>query len=152
VLAESPRGFTGRTMIIGDAAGDWAKVEVSYDHIAVRRPEPTGTSATNFIAVGVMGVFTEPLMHALVPDDPDASTRYERYLQVLTDTTGDIDLERTKTLLRDHGAGPGRASICKHAPEFQTLGSVIFRPAQRSALIAKGRPCETDYCEVDLFD
>jgi predicted choloylglycine hydrolase len=154
VLAEGPRGFTGRTMIVADAAGDWAKIEVGFNQIAVRRPEPDAAYRTNFVAAGVMGVFTERATHDLVlsrREDPDAYRRYDRYLDVLTKAAGGIDVATAIALAQDHDGGPGSGSICKHSQAFRTLGAVVFQPAQRRALIANGPPCETEFIEIGLF-
>jgi hypothetical protein len=150
VLRDSPRGYTGRTMIVGDASGQWAKVEVTYSHMEVFRPEPDALYPANFITAGVSGTYVGATTHPLVTNrsqKPNQYVRYDRYMTLLTRTAGNIHLAFAQQLLRDHDGDPGASSICKHA-EGSTLDAMIFEPELGRAWVLKGRPCENEFHEV----
>jgi isopenicillin-N N-acyltransferase-like protein len=152
VLRESPRGYTGRTMIVGDASGQWAKVEITYDHMEVFRPEPDALYATNFVTAGVSGTYVGVTTHPLVTNRSqklNQYTRYDRYMTLLARQAGRVDLAFAQELLRDHDGSPGSSSICKHA-EGATLDAMIFKPEERRAWVLKGRPCENEFHEVKV--
>jgi isopenicillin-N N-acyltransferase-like protein len=151
VLRDSPRGYTGRTMIVGDASGEWAKVEVTYNHIEVLRPEPDALYAANFVTAGVSGTYVGPTTHSLVSDrgqEPDQYDRYDRYMTLLTQNAGKIDLDFAQRLLRDHSPTPGSSSICRHSA-VSTLDAMLFAPESRKVWVLKGRPCENAFYEVE---
>lgn len=164
VLEASPRGFTGRTLILGDASGRWAKVEISYADIAVFRPEPDRDFPANHVTAGVSGTFSAPHMRPLVTtrqQRPAAYVRYDRYMSVLTRDAGNIDIGYAKSLVAEHDQGRTPNSICKHTEgdavvkvsghnEGPTLESFIFEPQQRRVWAAKGHPCDGNFVELAL--
>lgn len=150
VLRESPRGYSGRTLILGDASGRWAKVELSYDKIAVFEPEPDRNYPANFVCAGVSGTLSAPALRPLISgprERPSSYVRYDRYLDLLTRHAGAIDLDFARRLLRDTEPEPGEYSICKHAGN-PTLESFIFEPQRRRAWALKGLPDRNEYVPV----
>lgn len=147
VLREEPRGYYGRVLLIGDANGDWAKVEISHTNIAVSAPTPDLGFAMNHAAAGVSGVFCAPHMRGLLKNRaiaPSPYVRYDRYMTLLQRYAGEITRDVMIEILRDHGKGAGPDSICKHA-DGATLGAAIFEPETRSAWIAQGAPCGANF-------
>lgn len=142
VLRESPRGYSGRTLILGDATGRWIKAEVTYGQIALFEPEQERTFPANFVCAGVSGTFSSPDLKPLITtrsERPSSYVRYDRYMDQLTRKAGSIDLEFAKTLLRDTHPERGENSICK-ADDHPTLESFIFRPQSLEIWATKGAP------------
>lgn len=159
ILADAPRGYTGRVMLIGDATGAWAKVEITYEHMSVKRPDADARYRTNHIGAGTSGVFSDPAMQSLITDRrerPAAYARYDLMMELLVANAGRIDAALAQDLLRDHTSGPGLSSPCKHidgvraedVPPLEalpTLEALLFEPARLRGWIAKGAPCSTSF-------
>jgi hypothetical protein len=147
ILKESPRGYSGRTLILGDAGGRWLKAELTWGEIALSAPEPERDFAANFVCAGVSGTFSSPRLRPLITtraERPSSYVRYDRYMDLLTRNAGAIDLDFARALLRDVHPERGENSICK-AGEHPTLESFIFRPQQREVWVTKGAPDTTEY-------
>lgn len=158
-LRPAPRGYTGRVMIIADASGDWAKLEITYDHLSVRRPEADALYPANHVGAGTSGVYGDPAMQALITDRrarPAAYARYDHMMELLISHAGRIDARVAQDLLRDHWNGAGLTSPCKHidgiraedVPPLEALPtreSLVFEPRTLQAWIAKGEPCRNEY-------
>ncbi|HEY0117648.1 MAG TPA: C45 family peptidase [Cellulomonas sp.] len=147
VLGEAPRGYTGRTLLIGDATGRFAKVEVTFERMAVRWPEPQRSYPANFVAAGVSGTFSEPDTWDQVTDiaqRPAAYTRYDRYMNLLVGRAGSIDVAAGIAILGDHDPEPGGSSICKHT-DGPTLEAYLYQPQSRTIWAANGHPCQAQF-------
>ncbi len=152
ILSESPRGYSGRTVIVGDASGEWAKVELSYSQMAVIRPEPDRLHPGNFVCAAVSGTFSDPSMRPLITsiaERPSSYRRHDRYMSLLQRKAGEIDLQFSQALLRDTDPEPGDWSICKNGANA-TLESFIYLPQKRRVLACKGLPDQNPYVEVPL--
>jgi hypothetical protein len=71
-------------MFLCGANGDWAKLEITYNHVRVRQPEPEVTYAGNFVAAGVSGVYGSPELHDPVTSRAERPPAYHsavRYLK-----------------------------------------------------------------------
>jgi len=153
VLERHPRGYTGRTMIIADAQHHMVKVEISYDSMVVFHLERQRTYAQNFVMAGVSGTFSDRAMAELVTgisERPSAYVRYDRYMNLLFSSHGDLDLRKVQDILRDHEPEPGGSSICKHE-DGPTLESFIFEPDSLEAWALLGHPCEHEYARVNCL-
>lgn len=153
VLRETPRGYTGRTMILADAYGAMAKVEISYGKMSVQYPEHQRTFPTNFVTAGVSGTWSSEDMWQQVTnihERPPAYVRYDRYMNLLHSQAGSFDLERVKAVLGDHDPEPGANSICKH-DDGPTLECFIFEPKSRRAWAALGNPCTAEFHMLDCL-
>lgn len=163
-MREPPHGYTGRVMILADATGAWAKVEITYSLIKVYEPEPDARYAANHVAAGTSGVFSSREMQSLITDRndrPGAYRRYDRTMDLLVGRAGTIDADAIKSILRDHYDGPGLTSPCKHVdpaivdtlPPLEalpSLSSVVFEPATGRAWLTKGAPCVSDFVEISV--
>lgn len=159
VLRPAPRGYTGRVMLIADATGAWAKLEITHEHLSVRRPEADALYPTNHVGAGTSGVYGDPDLQALITDRtkrPAAYARYDHMMELLTSHAGRIDADVAQDLLRDHWNGPGLLSPCKHiegiraedVPPLEALPtreSLVFEPRALRAWVAKGEPCRNGY-------
>ncbi len=80
--------------------------------------------------------------------------RQKRMEQIFNDNLGDIDEDVIKQVLRDHRGGA--FAICRHDAVMLgrkpscTILSFIGRPDKKTALIAKGNPCENEYYEYKI--
>jgi hypothetical protein len=153
ILAESPRGYSGRTVIVGDAGGEWAKVELSYAQMAVFRPEPDRRHPGNHVCAAVSGTLSSPELRPLtttIAQRPSSYRRHDRYMELLQRNAGEIDLDFSRALLRDTEPEPGDWSICKHGANA-TLESFIYLPQSRRVWACKGLPDQNAYLEVPFL-
>ncbi len=150
VLHEAPRGYSGRTLVVGDASGRWAKVELSYDRIAVFEPEPDRHYPGNFVCAGVSGTLSAAALRPLITgihERPSSYRRYDRYMDLLGRHAGRIDQAFARALLRDTHPEPGENSICKYGSQ-PTLESFLFAPQQRRIWALKGDPHRSGFVEL----
>lgn|GEM_PF-1155340 len=145
-IRRSPRGFLGRDLLLADRTGAWAKCEVSFDHLEVERgggcPYLIGTSH-----------YQSERMAPLSPTRsqyPSSYLRMERLAAMLSDASGDLELEDVRSILADHRHGPSNESICRHSDVSNTLGSVCFEDAPPQMHVLFGRPCETRPVTFDM--
>jgi isopenicillin-N N-acyltransferase-like protein len=147
--AKRTRWASSCHILLGDANGGIMGLEVSPFGVVEFSPQNGVIAHTNH--------FCDPLMRKndLAPDLlPDSIIRLDRARQLLAEREK-WDVAGIKQLLADHHSPP--LSICRHeAPEIPehlrmcTLVSLIFDLARRSAEIAYGQPCRTDYYQVNL--
>jgi len=80
---------------------------------------------------------------------PDTVVRQNRINKLLERSCGDLDLEKSMELLRDHVNYPH--SICKHAHKTRrlifdlTYASLLMAPAKGEVWVTHGLPCENEY-------
>lgn len=163
-MREPVHGYTGRVMILADATGAWAKVEMTYATLKVYEPEPEAFYATNHVAAGTSGVFSSRETQAMITDRsarPGAYRRYDHTMDLLVQHAGRIDVSTMQAILRDHFDGAGLTSPCKHVdpavvanqPPLEalpTLSSVVFEPATRRAWLTKGAPCVSEFVALTV--
>lgn len=147
--AKRTRWASSCHMLLGDADGGIIGLEASPFGVAEVLPRNGAIVHTNH--------FCDPLMTAndLAPDLlPDSIIRFDRANQLLAERSK-WDSAGIKQLLSDHHSPP--LSICRHeAPEIPehlrmcTLVSLIFDVSRRSADVAYGQPCRTDYYQIAL--
>jgi isopenicillin-N N-acyltransferase-like protein len=136
-------------MLIGDAKGDIIGLEASPFGVAEIQPRQGAIAHTNHFCDPSMAV--NDLAPSLLPD---TTCRLDRANQLLTERKK-WDSTDIKQLLSDHHQPP--LSICRHEdPEIPehlrmaTLVSLLIDPSRRSAEVACGQPCQTDYYPVSL--
>ncbi len=132
----------GAYFLLVDESGDMAVLEVSPSRVAVREPENGMIFATNY--------FAHPEMQSLeevANRPPDATTRYTRLKELVSQASPHITVGRTERILADH-----RGFICSHIEKVKlgTLWSFVTQPSEKNAFVAPGHPCDTDFRELRL--
>jgi len=148
----------GAILLVADASGDVATVELSSNFSGVRGPGNDLLINTNHYKCREMTSYDIPRNAYYTKDNVRAlrgirvhessELRYVRAEQLL------LDMERVtmKDLLGvfcDHGES-GRGddnTICRHGPYFSTTCSIIMLPRSRRLLVAYGHPCESVFTD-----
>jgi predicted choloylglycine hydrolase len=137
-------------LILGDAGGGQAVVELGYHHFAV-------IEARNDIVVNT-NHFVNPSMEESFVDSSLPSVRgnsfhrYDLVKRELEAAYGSIDMAFAQRLMATH-AGP-LASICRHLEldgQSATIATTIYQPARRTLRFCHGYPCESPY-RTAVFD
>jgi len=125
------------TYLLADKSGKMAALEVTTNKIHVRRPSSDYIIITN--------QFQEPQMQKLetLNERPsDSPQRYNGVERLLSSNLGKIDLEFAKKILKDH-----ESLVCSHIEfiKLGTLWSLVATLGEKTAWIADGHPCKTEY-------
>ncbi|MBC7254463.1 MAG: hypothetical protein H5T72_10920 [Actinobacteria bacterium] len=152
---------SGAILLVADAEGDMATVELSPNFSGVRRPEGGVLINTNHYRYRGMLSYdvprnafyagrTVPALRGLRVHE-SSEMRYARAEQLLS---GD-EVFSLKDLLRvfsDHGES-GRGddnTVCRHGSYFSTTCSIIMLPRSRRMLVTYGHPCNSVF--TDFLD
>ncbi|MDY6796164.1 MAG: C45 family peptidase [Actinomycetota bacterium] len=152
----------GALLLLADASGDMATVELSPNFSGVREPGDDLLINSNHYKCREMTAYDIPRNAYYTKDNVRAlrgirvhessELRYNRAEQLLSE----MDLITMKDLLTvfcDHGeSGRGNDNtICRHGPYFSTTCSLIMLPASKRLLVTYGHPCEsvfTDFADL----
>ncbi len=133
----------GATVLVVDASGDAAVVEIAPHKAVTLRTESNAIWCTNHYTSGEIEYRDEPEYIA------NSMGRYQK-LTELSETGGfEFSLEGMKRVLTDHDQ-PG--AICQHKDRGQimeTYLSMILLSKGRKILFADGAPCQNDYVEFE---
>jgi hypothetical protein len=161
-LTRGPRWGCGMLML-ADAAGDLASVELSNTRAAVRRPR-TGEDwivftnvclcpETRAVQVPEAAVFSDQVPGPLrgkpvLQWHADRARRLEDLVRAQA-TLGPGELA---AIMADHGPRgvPDGASPCVHTEYWRTTASLQWFPARRSVRVAYSTACAADYVELGL--
>ena len=151
----------GALLLVADAAGALATVELSSNFSGVREPQDGILINTNHYRCREMvsydiprnAYYTNKNVRAMrgVRVHESSELRYSRAEQLLSD----MDVVTMKDLLGvfcDHGES-GRGddnTICRHGPYFSTSCSIIMLPRSKRLLVTYGHPCESVF--TDFLD
>jgi hypothetical protein len=147
-LSSVPR--MGRNnLILADAGGDLAVVELGYHHLAI-------VKARNGIVVNTNHFVSPRLKESFVDCNPppvkgNSFHRYELVRRELEAARGNIDVAFAQRLMAIH-AGP-LASICRHLElggQSATIATAIYQPARRTLRFCHGYPCQSPYHTIIL--
>ncbi len=156
-LERSRRG-SGALILVADAEGHLASVELSPNFSGVREPENGVVINTNQYRSPELkpydiprnAYYTNRNVRALrgLRIHESSELRYERVEMLLSelDTVSPRDLVG---IFADHGEG-GRGSentLCRHGGYYWTTCSMMFLPASRRMLVTYGNPCNSTYTE-----
>ncbi len=156
-LERSRRG-SGALILVADAEGQMASVELSPNFSGVRAPENGVVINTNQYRSPELkpydiprnAYYTNRNVRALrgLRIHESSELRYERVEMLLSEleTVSPRDLVG---IFADHGEG-GRGSentICRHGGYYWTTCSMMFMPASRRMLVTYGNPCNSTYTE-----
>ncbi|HID63071.1 MAG TPA: hypothetical protein EYP49_10070 [Anaerolineae bacterium] len=147
-LSSVPR--MGRNnLVLADAGGDSAVVELGYHHLAVVGAQNGIVVSTNhFVSPSLKDSFVDC---TLPPVQGNSFQRYDLVRKELEAARGSIDVAFAQRLMATH-AGP-LASLCRHL-EFDgqsaTVSTAIYRPARRTLRFCHGYPCRSPYHTIDF--
>jgi len=157
-LSKRPRAG-GALLMIADARGSAAAVELSNSRIAVRRMESTCLTHTNHyltelkqVEIPADAVYSEcnvkPLRGKRVHESSFArGARLER----LFDRS--MDPDEIWKLMSDHDGGTGNENtICRHGEYWSTTAAIQIFPAKGVMRYAWGKPCENRPASVELTE
>jgi len=156
-LERSRRG-SGALILVADADGELASVELSPNFSGVRAPENGVVINTNHYRSPELkpydiprnAYYTNRNVRALrgLRIHESSELRYERAELSLSE----LEMVSPRDLVGifgDHGEG-GRGSdntICRHGGYYWTTCSMMFLPASRRMLVTYGNPCSSTYTE-----
>jgi len=148
----------GAILLVADAAGEMATVELSPNFSGVREPEGGVLINTNHYRCREMisydiphnAFYTSRNARALrgVRVHESSDIRYARVEQLFSE----VEVFSLKELLRvfsDHGES-GRGddnTVCRHGPYYTTTCSIIMLPRSRRMLVTYGHPCESVFTD-----
>ena len=136
-----PRRASSRNLIVGDATGNIADLELTVDdHRVLRSDDGVLVHTNHYLADGLrdLGETHRP------PDSSDH--RQRRMAGLLSGAERPIAIETLQEFFRDHDGYPG--SICAHprpTSTSKTVASLISEPAAGRLHAAFGSPCQHDY-------
>lgn len=135
----------GGTLALVDAGGDVAVCESTHRGPRIRRPPKRWAVSTNhFVASELAADWSGSAAER--ESTHGRAAHASAALDGLTVTT----TEEATRLLAGHA---GEASLCRHGGEGDhstTILGVVFRPADRSALVAVGNPCRSSWFEARI--
>lgn len=157
-MQSRPR-WGGSLLMLADATGDIASLEISANHAVLRRPEPGSdlifhtnrysSKEMRQVEVHERATFTNPplvrgqLVHA------SAEERYQR-LTELTGSHDKLSSEILHKILSDHG--PTRAgsqnTVCMHSANSSTSATIQYFPRQRKIRVAMSPACQSEMIEI----
>lgn len=155
-----PRWGSG-ILMVADAGGDVASVELTSTRSAVRRPEPKAPDFlyhTNKFACAATQAVEVPETAVFGPAGPrpgervllSSIRRLERFGVLLNDAAG-LTLDDLGRIMADHGDGnPSCDTICMHGDFWVTAASVHCLPAERVLRVSYGSTCAANYVEYSL--
>jgi isopenicillin-N N-acyltransferase-like protein len=147
-LSSVPR--MGRNnLILADAGGDLAVVELGYHHLAVVEAQnDIGVNTNHFVSPSLKDSFVD---RTRPPVKGNSFHRYDLVRRELEAAHGNIDVAFAQRLMATH-AGP-LASICRHlelSGQSATIATMIYQPACRTSRFCYGYPCESPYHTITL--
>jgi len=147
-LSSVPR--MGRNnLILADAGGDLAVVELGCHHFAIVEAQSDIVVNTNhFVSPSLKDSFVDC---SLPPVKGNSFHRYDLVKRELEAVRGNIDVAFAQRLMATH-AGP-LASICRHLEldgQRATIATTIYQPACRTLRFCHGYPCQSPYHTITL--
>jgi hypothetical protein len=159
LIERSPRAG-GALLMLADAGGDVASVELAPDLLSVRRGETL---------VHANHAATPAMIERDVPGDAvfprwmrpaelrgrrvhASSERRHHRAEALVAALGAASAEELGRVLGDHGPG-GRGddlTICRHGPYYSTTCAVVLLPRRRAMRLLVGPPCEGRFADLSL--
>jgi hypothetical protein len=161
-IMSRPR-WGGAILMLADATGDIASLELSNTQARLRRPS-NGADVifhTNLffnedmqrVEMGAEALFTDraplPIRGRSVHES--AQIRNRRFTQLLS---GDerFDPDQLAAIMADHESEgrPRDAAICKHGEYWNTTASLQFFPVSRRMRVAFDSACRAEYSEFEV--
>lgn len=141
----------GGTLVLGDASGAVAAVELGHGASALEGGRASWTARTNHFTDGRL----EALMIDRATDDLARSSvgRRTRVCEALESRQGALQCAEIQALMASHDQ-PGREGLCRHAEAdgTRTLSSAIYHTRIGSLVISDGSPCAGSWRSYALAD
>ena len=159
-MGNQPR-FGGALLMLADAGGDIASLELSGNHHQVRRPEAGQdvvfhtnrfmTPQMRQVEVHDQAVFTKPADVRGLRVHDSADKRYAR-LEQLLGAYGQLDSDSLLACMGDHGEHnkPSDTTVCVHGPLRTTVATMQYFPAQCRMRVSLGHTCNTKFVDLEL--
>lgn len=161
-LSKLPRGG-GALLMLADAQGDIASMELSANHHRVRRPKRRSDYIHHSNAYHTRTMRKRELPRTAIYSDTapeglrnqpvfqSAQQRDDRMAD-LAKRSEPLSPDSLARLMSDHDEhGTGSAdTICMHGSYWSTLASIQLLPQQRRMRISYGRACQAQYVDLQL--
>lgn len=157
----SRKRWGGALLMLADAQGDIASLELSGNHHQVRRPAPGSdvvfhtnrfmTPAMRKVEVHDAAVFTKPADVRGLRVHDSADKRYAR-LDHLIGTYDKLDADSLLACMSDHGFDnkPSDTTVCVHGALRTTVAAMQYFPAQGRMRISLGQTCQPNFVDLKL--
>lgn len=153
----------GAILMLADAAGDIASLELSNSRSRLRRP-PAGHDAiyhTNAFATEEMQAVQVPSDAVFTASAPtplrgkrvlESSELRDRRLAWLMEPDRPLGADDLAALMSDHGEdeSPGDHTLCTHGSYWYTTASLQYFPRSRRMRVAYASTCRAQYVETGL--
>lgn len=136
--------FGDGTLVLADAGGDMAAVELAHSAQALRPAQDNFVVSTNHFSAPQ----TAPLWVDSNPPRLQGNSLRRRQVveAALQAARGQVDVPWAQALMAQHG--DGLSAICRH-PELEahsvTISTVVFLPRQAALHVTSGLPCQSPY-------
>jgi hypothetical protein len=158
-LSSRPRSG-GALLMLADAGGAMASVELSNTRIAVRRASGGWIAHTNHyrdpelveVEIPHGAVYSELNVRVLRGSRiHESSVRRGKRLEELFGGPGATGPDEVWARLSDHeGGAGGDFTVCRHGPYWETTASVQLVPARREIRVCWDKPCRAAPVPVQL--
>ncbi|QDU94948.1 C45 family autoproteolytic acyltransferase/hydolase [Lignipirellula cremea] len=153
----------GAILMLADASGDIASLELSSTRSFLRRPssgEDVLHHSNAFQASTMKKVQVSP--HACYAETTPFGLRGQRVLQSperrderlhgLLSQLGRLGAEEVGQLISDHGPDgqPSSDTVCMHGDHWSTIASLQLFPVERKMRIGYGPACQAEFRELSL--
>ncbi len=162
LISSRPR-WGGAILMLADAQGDIASLELSSTRAALRRPKAGEdlilhtnkfhSTAMQQVQVPEQSIFT-PTAHESLRGHrvlESAELRYDRLAELL-DNSCPLTVEQLVAVMSDHGKdkAPSQTTPCVHGPYAATIASLHFLPRQRKMRVDFNYTCQAKFQELTL--
>ncbi len=161
---ERQDGFSnGANLLMMDAEGDFAVVEITPSEMAVRRGPEYVIASNHYLELEDYNIDPEAKYHPPAPKfllgkniSHSNIARYERVKQLIESKLSrrkKFTLQDAKDILRDHGEKnrPDEDTVCRHYYTLGTMASIIALPKKKEIHILFGYPCQGEYTMFKPF-
>ncbi len=151
----------GAILTIADSSNRAICVELTPEHIGIRKPQDGILVATNH--------YLTELKNYEIPSDArlksrnlpkelrgkrvheSSEKRYERIIEILKKKTK-ISLEDVEEILKDHNnqSQGDDNTVCRHGGYLSTQMSMIFLPKLKKVKVYYGNPCKNNFAEFEI--
>ena len=147
-LMQSVPHAGGGTLVLGDAHGGLAAVELSHTHGAVTETSAAWVARTNHHLHEALARH-----QILARGDPDDSSvgRLDQIRSRLQTAAAPLDVRSARALMSSHGMPP----LCRHARGAEgsrTLSCVVYDTRERRLHMSHGNPCDARWMSYRLTD
>lgn len=133
----------GGLLVLGDATGTIATVELGHQAVSVEIRRSGLVSRTNHFVTELMSPLNRPLSDL---DTYDSERRLATIRDLLGDGSGVRDLADAANVLSDHGHGGG-AALCRHGGQHlsETISAHVYATRTGEMWYADGNPCDAPW-------